>query len=418
MRIININKFHYARGGSEQYFFFLERALRRRGWEVIPFAMQHPQNRPTPFEVYFPKNVDYFAGSFLSRLVAATNVVYSAGVRRCLAHLLDDTNPSIAHVHLFQQQLSLAILPELAGRHIPIVHTVHDLKPICPNYKMLTHDGLCERCLGRRFYNCTLHRCVRGSVFGSLLATVEMYAAHFGGYLDLIDYFLTPSRWYGEKLVEGGIPAHKVRVLPLICDLDAYTPSYDDGGYFVFAGRLAEEKGVATLLKAMKRVGRQPLLKVAGTGPLEQQLKDEAARLGLHNVQFVGFRSGHELLSLLAGAMFVVVPSEWYENSPVAIYEAMALGKPVVASRIGGIPELIVEGETGFLFEAGNAEELAQQIARLADDPALRERLGREARHRGETIYAPATHMDRLLSIYADCASAGQTWMRDASQFV
>ena len=339
----------------------------------------------------------------LSRLRAGAKVIYSRDARRRLARLLDATRPDIAHLHLFQQQFSHAILPELKQHGIPIVNTVHDLKPVCPNYKMLTHDGLCERCVGGHFYHCTVHRCIKGSLAGSLLGSIEMYVARFAGYYELIDRFIATNHWYATKLAQGGIPAHKIVVEPYACDLQRFAPRYDDDGYVVFVGRLAEEKGVPTLLEAMRHVGSSAGLKIVGTGPLEVQLRECATAFGLRNVEFLGFQSGETLQALLAGAMCFVVPSEWYENSPLVIYEAMSLGKPVIGSRVGGIPELIVEDETGVTFEPGNAQTLAAALERLVTNPGLRHHLGRNARQRAETVYAPRRPHGRLLAIYESC---------------
>lgn len=408
MRVLNVNKYHYLRGGSEQYFFFVERGLRARGHDVVPFAMRHPDNLPSEYERYWPAEVDYFGGSLRARVAAGFKVLYSRDARLCVARLLDDHPADVAHLHLFQQQFSLAILPEIRRRGIPIVHTVHDLKPVCPAYRMLTHDGICERCLGGHFHRCVRHRCVKGSLAGSLVAAVEMYLAHLGGFYRHIDRFVAPSRFYARKLEEGGIPGGKIEVLPLACEVEQTAARYDDDGYALCAGRLSEEKGVATLLQAARIAGSKVPIKIAGTGPLEDSLRRQAADLGLEHVEFVGYQSGARLRELQAGAMFFVVPSEWYENAPVVIHEALSLGKPVVGSRIGGIPELVEDGENGLTFAMGDAAALAEALASLAADPGRRRRLGTAARRRAEARHSPAAHVERLLEIYAECRAGSR----------
>jgi len=406
VRVLNVNKFYYPRGGSEQYFFFVERELRRRGHEVVPFAMQHPDNLPSPFSDYFAEPVDYFSGGVAARARAALRVIYSRDARRRLARLLDATRPDVAHLHVFQQQLSHSILPELKRRGIPILYTAHDFKAVCPNYQLRTHDGFCERCLGGHFHHCTVHRCVKGSLPASLVATAEMYVARMKGWYDLVDRFHTPSRFHKDKLEAGGIRGDRITVLPLACDLQRFTPHGADDGYMVFAGRLVEEKGILTLLDAVQGLGRRPPLKILGTGPLDAVLRQRTAACGLRDVEFLGYQTGEVLRRLLAGAMFFVVPSEVYENTPVVIYEAMSLGKPVIGARIGGIPEMIVDGDTGLLVEPGDAAALGAAIERLASDAPLRQLMGRQARVRAEQVYAPDAHLDRLLELYAACGGA------------
>ncbi|NOX81252.1 MAG: glycosyltransferase family 4 protein, partial [Deltaproteobacteria bacterium] len=179
-------------------------------------------------------------------------------------------------------------------------------------------------------------------------------------------------------------------------NVDEYQPNYDNQGYAIFLGRLSQEKGVATLLQANRLSDSRLPLKIIGTGPLLGELSREYPE-----VEFMGYRSGQELKNLVANAAFVVVPSECYENCSMVVLEAMALGKPVIGSRIGGIPEQIEDGRTGFLFEMGNVKELARKIDILDSDAGLRKQLGHAARLKLEQKYSLAEHNRQLLKIYS-----------------
>jgi glycosyltransferase involved in cell wall biosynthesis len=183
-------------------------------------------------------------------------------------------------------------------------------------------------------------------------------------------------------------------------DVERYPAESADQGYALYFGRLSREKGVETLLEAHKAVCEAIELKVVGTGPLEAGLRD------IHpQVDFLGYQSGEALEQIIANSAFVVVPSEWYENCSMVVLEAMALGKPIIGSRTGGIPEQVEDGITGFLFEMGNVDELAEKMKLLSQSPYLRCQMGQAARTRLEQEYSLEGHCTNLLKIYEELLS-------------
>jgi glycosyltransferase involved in cell wall biosynthesis len=187
--------------------------------------------------------------------------------------------------------------------------------------------------------------------------------------------------------------------------LDNYPPHFAFEDYILYFGRLAKEKGVLTLLKAMKKA-KEVKLRVVGEGPERAELEEYASQHNLANVRFDGVKGGDELKSLVGNSRFVVVPSEWYDNSPLVIYESSALGKPVIGARIGGIPELIEDNRTGFHFEAGNADELADKITHLDSRPERISEFGRQARVMAEREFEPERHYERIHSWYRELVGA------------
>jgi glycosyltransferase involved in cell wall biosynthesis len=281
--------------------------------------------------------------------------------------------------------------------------TLHDYQLICPAYTLYSRGGVCERCKGHRYYNTVLGSCVKGSRLKSAICAAEAYFhAATGIFRNNVRFYLAPSHFIAEKVVEFGLNPRQVIYLPNFIDAASFGVEQATGNYYLFAGRLEKVKGVVTLLRAVSSsaVARSRELWIAGAGDERAALEAEAAALNLTNVRFLGQLPPAEMGRVLAGALFSVVPSEWYENAPLSILEAAARGKAVVVSDIGGIPELVRAGETGVVFPAGDAGALAGAIDGLLADPARTAEMGRKARAFMEEEFAPETHYRQLAAIY------------------
>lgn len=404
-RILQVNKYHYPRGGSERVYFDLSGLLAEAGHGVMHFSMAHPENLPSPCAGHFVCNVEYGRGGPLRKLRDAARVVYSAEARDKLDALLDAHPVDLAHLHNYHHQLTPSILPVLKRRGVPVVHYVHDLKVVCANYRMLTHDGVCERCKGGRYYQGFLHRCTKGSAVASFVNMVEMYAHATLGYPGLVDRYVTPSAFYRDKLVEFGFDPERVRHVPYAVDVDSFQPADTPGEFLLYLGRLSQEKGLYTLLAAAAKRPDIPL-KLAGTGPMRGELEAECKRLGLHHVAFLGHQPPEAVRELLRECRAVVLPSEWYEAFGLCLVEAAATGRPAIGARIGGIPEVVRDGETGQLVPPGDADALAEAMARLWGDPARARDLGQAARARAEREYHPRVFLERILALYGELLAA------------
>jgi len=384
MKILSVNKFYHVYGGADRHFFELNEVYEQAGHDVVPFAMDHPDNLPNPYDKYFVSYINFWQNpGWRDRMRTPGRVLYSTEARRQIRRLIEDTRPDIAHIHLIYHQISLAILPVIKEYGLPIVQTLQDYKPICATYSFVSGDSICERCMGRRFYHAVLQRCNHGSLPASLLNSLEMYLHYALGWYDLPDIYIAPSDFLRRKMIESGMSPDKLVHIPNFVNTDKYAYSDTSGDYFVYAGRLVPVKGVKTLLQAMKRVRcRNVRLIIIGDGPQRSELKALKERLNLENVRFVGYQSGDKLRAWMANAMFSVLPSEWYENCPISALESMAMGKPVIGARIGGIPELIGHGTDGLMFESGNAADLADQIEFLVADRQRCRDMGRAAREK------------------------------------
>ncbi|MEN6521698.1 MAG: glycosyltransferase family 4 protein [Armatimonadota bacterium] len=404
MNILLCNKFYRPFGGPETILFDCVREFTALGHNVIPFAMAHPDNVASPYSDYFVSNVDYNkkgAKGIRKLLNEATDLVYSTKARAQIEKLIADTHPDVAHAHNIYHQLSPSILVALKKAGIPTVMTLHDGKLVCASMLFLTHGRICEKCAGRKFYNAVLNKCVKDSYSASLLCFIEETLHRwFRIYEKNVDIFITPSHFLKSRMVENGrLKDEKVRVLPNYANVQGITPDYRPGDYGFFAGHVELYKGAGTLLEACRHIPDFEV-RLAGRGSFYENRKQIIESMGLKNVIFLGFQTGVHLKQLFQKSRFVIVPSECYENCPMTILEAFAAGKPVIASRIGGIPELVKHGTDGFLFEPGNVDELAQCMKTLIDDPELASEMGMQGRKKVEQHYSIENYINSTLDMY------------------
>lgn len=401
-RLLSINNYHYRRGGSDVVYLEHAALMEEQGWENAFFSMQHPKNMPTPWSDYFIDEIEFgHAYSLRQKLAMASKVVYSREAQRNLSRLITDFRPQVAHLHCIYHHLSPAILGTLRDAGVPTVMTAHDLKIACPAYKMLNHTGVCEKCKGGNLLNVVRHRCVRDSLAASAIVMVESGVHRLlNTYQGKLDKVVVPSRFFMEKFIEWGWPRERFAYIPNYVDSTRFEPDYGSSDYFLYFGRMAPEKGVATLLRAAAAAGIK--LKLAGTGPIEDQLRALAAELG-GDAEFLGYRAGAELHDLIRQARAVVLPSEWYENAPMSVLESFALGTPVIGARIGGIPEMVIEGETGWTFTSGEVDELAALLSRVDGlDAGVRARIGQGARAHVSDNFHRAGYLQAMQALYAE----------------
>ncbi len=412
MKILMIDKYYFIKGGAERYYFELKHILELMGHTVIPFSMQHPANFETAYDAFFVDNVEYNHASTLKKVTtlpgATARMFYSLQARKRLEKLLAQEKPDLAHLHMIDHQLSPSILHALKQYGLPVIQTVHQYKLVCPNYKLYNPrtGEICQKCLGGNLLHPIRERCHKDSLLASTLIALEStFHRLIGIYEKNIDLFHVPSHFMGAKLVEGGVGRGKIRHLFYTIRLDRFQPKYEAGDYLLYFGRLSHEKGILTLLKAARQYPEAPLY-VVGDGPQSEELRAFVEKNQLSQVRFLGLKSGDELAQAVRNSRAVLVPSEWYDNSPLVIYESFAYGKPVIGARMGGISELIDHGETGLLFEAGNVEELATQMQRLWTQPDTAETYGKAARAKAEREFEPRVHYEKMFGWYQELLGA------------
>ncbi|MDR1121470.1 MAG: glycosyltransferase, partial [Dysgonamonadaceae bacterium] len=343
------------RGGDCTAVLSTEQLLRAKGHEVAVFSTRHPQNEASPWEEYFAGEVRFASPSITEKLSAAVRLFHSGEVSRKFNRLLSDFKPDIVHLHNIHSYIS-PLVAEIAHRKgIRVVWTLHDYKLLCPAYSCLRNGVICEDCFQDKS-NVFRHSCMKDSRIASLLAWMETCCWNRKKLSGITDLFRCPSHFLKSKMVEGGFATGQIEVLHNFLP-QKLSMSAEKDDYYCYVGRLSEEKGVKTLLEAAGQVTYS--LKIIGGGPLLDTYRKKYTH---KQIEFLGYMEPDELYPIVRKAQFLVIPSVCYENNPYSVIEALCMGTPALGSRIGGIPELIEEGENGFLFEAGNVAELRDKI--------------------------------------------------------
>lgn len=401
MKILLVHKFFHITGGAEVFFFETGRVLEEQGHEVAYFSTYSPQNRPSAFSHYFVNAPNFKQGSLFKRISAIGNIIYSRPTKKSFARLLDDFKPDIVHVFAMFTHLSPSLLVACREHNVPVVMTCNDYKHICPNYKLYHHGKLCEDCKGGRFYHSILNRCCQDSMAFSVASCLESSAHYYMNILKKnVHTFLFAGEFMATKTEEfWGKNSFRWAKLLNPFDSTKYVMSPEYSDYLLFFGRFVEEKGVDILLKAMKLAPNARLLLV-GDGPQLEILMKLTNDLELKNIEFTGPKWGEELDSILKKARFTVVPSIWHENFPYVIVQSFAMGKAVIGTNRGGIPELVKDGEYGFTYPADDSSALADKINVLWNNPQLAVNMGLKAKSYADTIFNDQSFYETLMNIY------------------
>jgi glycosyltransferase involved in cell wall biosynthesis len=399
VKIVYANNHLYRRGGSERVMFDEAALVARRGHETLFFGHRHPSMNTAAYAELFPEPVDPGSVRGLSKVLMAGRIVMNPGAASRFGRLLDLSRPDLVHAHNIYAGLTPRILDEATARGVPSVLTLHDYKLACPSYLMLCRGQVCDACVGGTFAHCLLRRCHKDSYFVSAVTMVEATFNALTGKWQQARFLICPSKFVRNTMIRHGLPAEKLRHVPNGIDLNEWSCGPADGGYLLYVGRISPEKGVDTLVRASVR---SPLpLRIVGDGPDRPRLEALAAKLGAA-VHFEGQKDAPAVRALLHGAAALLVPSVCNENAPITIVEAMASGKAVVASNIGGIPEMVQDGETGLLVTPGDVESLRHAIATVVANAAGREQMGRAGRERAEREFSLEHHVERIFRVYED----------------
>lgn len=391
MKILQINKFFYRAGGSETYFFDLMKAQEAAGHDIIHFSMEDERNEPSPYADYFIRNINFQGAKTLAK---GAHYVYSLEAAEMVKRLVKKTRPDVAHLHNIAHQLTPSIMVALRQLGVPVVQTLHDYQLLCPNYKLFTQGSACERCKSHRYWNAIRYSCMQGSKTSSALAAFEMtfHNLLLKTYEWGVQRFITPSKFLHAKLMEWGWQQSDVVTIPHFVNKQR-NPGIARHEQLLFAGRMIEEKGPLVLLEAARLLQQEfPALRIvfAGDGPTRSICEQRANQLGLHNCIFLGAQTSVQLDRLMQESAAVVVPSLWYENAPMVIYEALALGTPVIGSRLGGIVELVNDGQNGYLVEPANPAEVVRAVRRLLSSPLTI----------GPNHFTQEAHLQQLHALY------------------
>ena len=365
MKILQINKFHYLKGGAERCYFDTARILREEGHRVAFFAMQHPANQSTQWQKYFISQVDFHAKQTLwQKIKIAGKIIYNPETARKLEKLILDFKPDVAHLHNIYHQLSPSVIYVLKKHNIPMVMTLHDYNLISPAYNLYNQNKIYERACGQKFYRCFFDKCVHNSYAQSLVAVIEAYINKWTGVYKNISVFISPSKFLRDKFYASNFKGSIECIAnPLKIDKVETNKDQNIKPYIFYAGRLAKEKGVDILIKAHALQKNKTDLIIAGAGPEKINLQNMVDKFKVNKtVKFIGHQDIDNIYNLMAKAETVIIPSRCYENTPYSLREALELTRMVVCANVGGIIELAKNNQKASFFELNDKFDLANKI--------------------------------------------------------
>lgn len=405
MKILQINNYHYIRGGSERVYFETSKILENKGHEVLFFSVKDKESESHYSDKYFVEPFEYENVGFLKKIKLAAKFIYNKEAKENLEILIKNEKPDIAHLHMFFGHLSSSILPVLKQYNIPVVMTVHEHRMLCPISVMRNSKGeICEKCANGNYINCIIGKCHRDNIFGSSVYAMECFVRdNFFSYEKNVDRFIMPSKFIMNKHIQYK-PSIKTKSRQIynFIDLKKYALESLHNNYYLYFGRLSREKGIMTLLSAWRHFPNLRLY-IVGDGELEEDVKKYIKRYEMNNIELLGFLNGDTLLNIIKKSKFIFVPSECYENNPMTVIEGFALGKPSMGAKIGGIPELVKDGVTGYLFESGSVNDLIKTIGKtenISDEEY--KKLSKNARNFAEENFNENKYYTKLLKIYKE----------------
>ena len=401
-KVLLINKYHYLKGGAERAYFDTAKILIERGYEVAYFSMKHPRNEKTKWSKYFIENIEYNDNniSVFKKIKAIFAIWYNFQANRRLRKLIKEFKPDIAHLHNIYHQISPSIINVLKKNKIPSVYTLHDYKLISPNYSLMLHGNIWEGTKKKKYYKCFFAKCIKDSYLKSLVSVVEAYLHQFLGLYKKVNEYISPSNFLIEKFDEFGFE-NEINYLPnpLPFTLGEASATED---YFLYYGRLSREKGIFDLISAYLKSKTKNKLYIVGDGPEKEKIEKFISEKNLADrILLLAYMSGRELEEVIEKALAVVVPSRWYENAPYTVIEAMSAGKIVIATKLGGLAEMIRDGENGYLFNFADRNDLALKLNFVSDlDARERKEIGARAMRYVKNKNSKDAYYKNLTAIY------------------
>jgi len=412
VRIILVNYRYFISGGPEKYLFNIKELLETNGHSVIPFSVQSKDNHASEYEGFFLKPVskanetyfkEYNKFNPVTLWRGFTRMFYSFEARRKLDKLIKAVKPDLIYVLHYQNKISASIFDAAKKNRIPVVHRVSDFGLICSNalfYRPRQKD-ICERCLGGSRLNAVVNKCVHDSYIYSSVKAGSLAFQKAIGTTGKIQAFVVPSRFTRDKLIEYGIPGSKLVHIPTFFNFRSndqrseteYRP------FALYVGRIEPEKGLMTLVRAFENTGFN--LKIIGfsSSGFEEQVKDYL-RNKQHHVEFLGKKSFEGIKPYLNTCAFTIVPSECYDNFPNSVLESFAFRKCVVATNTGSLKEVVLNRETGLLFDLKNVADLRNKIEYLFANTELCREMGENAFRRLQNEYSAEKHYCSLINLF------------------
>ncbi len=375
------HNFYQQPGGEDKCFASESELLRGNGQELLTYTVHNDA-------------IDQKSG-----FEAARAAVWNRDSYDELSRLVRSEKSEVVHFHNTFPLMSPAAFWAAKVHGCAVVATLHNYRILCPAGTLARDGRVCEDCVGRPLpWPAVAHGCYRDSRAASAAVASSSFAHRIlRTWGHKVDTFIALTEFARRKFIEGGLPAGKIHLKPNFVHPDP-SPSEASQNYALFVGRISPEKGIDTLLAAWNKLAEGIPLRIVGTGPLSPRV--ESASSQSDAIEFLDHKSASDVMDLIAGAQFLVVPSIWYETFGLVIVEAFAKAKPVIASRLGAMTELVQDGHTGLLFEPGDPDDLAAKVMWAIGHPAEMRVMGQNAREAYLKDYSAQGNYDRLMEIY------------------
>jgi glycosyltransferase involved in cell wall biosynthesis len=385
LKILSVHNVYRQGGGEDVVVDQESQLLRAHGHEVIEYRRSNKER----------------GDDLLSKLYFARQSLWSRKAAAEIEALICRRKPDVAHFHNTFPLISPSSYWVCKRLGVPVVQTIHNYRMTCVRGDYFRADHICEECLGWKGpLPAVVHGCYRDSVAQTAAAAVVLSIHRvLGTWRELVDVFLALTEFGRMKLIEAGVEPGKIVIKPNFVHPDPGFRKERPTDYALFAGRLSPEKRILTLVKAWEKIKNISLL-IVGDGPKKDEISNAIEREELANVRMVGALPRKELLKMMKGATLLLVPSEWYEMSPMVIVEAFACGVPVVASRLGGMAELISDQKTGLLVRPGAVEDIRTKVAWASEHPEGLRQISDNARQVFETRYTAEVNYPLILRAY------------------
>jgi len=403
MNILVANWTWYPSGGDWTYVDSICKLYESKGHNIIPFSVHNEKNFSTKYEKYFLDGINYkkyYKGFNVKSLFELfTKSIYSVEAKKKLRHLLSENKVDIVQLNNINNYHTPSIIPVLKKEKIPIVWRILDYKLICPNNTFLNGDKVCEACFKHKYYHCALNKCKKKSFFASALMAFESYFYYLLPYYKKVDMFLFQSEFTRDLFVKYGFDKNRTHIIENPYNYQSTEPQYNGKDYILYFGRISKEKGILTLINAMKLIP-EIKLKIVGDGPESKEYSEYVSKNAISNVSFLGPKWNKELEPIIKDCKFVIVPSEWYEPSPYVALQSFSYGKPIIASNMGGLNDLVKNNYNGILYKSGNKEQLSTSIKELFYDNNKIKEMGMNARTMLENTHNPERYYSDTINVF------------------
>lgn len=387
MKILLVNNNYYKKGGTETVYLNTIELLEKKNHTVVTFSQQNSQNETSTFSKYFTDVNSFYHNHF-----------YSFESKKKINELIENEKPQIAHIHNIIGGITYSVLAVLKNRKIPIVASIHDFRILCPVYIFINgRNEICEKCKTGKYYNCIMNNCSPEGLKRSILLSAESYLRDYiVPYNKIISKFIFVSKFAQNKFLEFN-PNLKEKSYHIYNFTDKFELHSKRGNYFLYFGRLSREKGLLTLLKAFEKLGNLKL-KIAGDGSLLEQIE----AIKTPNIELLGYKFGEELNKIIRQSSFVIVPSECYETLSMTTVESFSMGKPVIASELGALTELVQNSNRGFLFSPGDINSLVSKVSQASNlTDSQYTAMSENAYNFAKSNFSYETHYNKLIDIYS-----------------